>query len=266
MKNITIFSLLLLSLTIGYSQTADTTSVPDKVHHVEPLFIDLVRDLGARKGEKELNIGSDFINTNDFREYAVLAEYEFAPIDRLGLEIETDFTFFDGTNPQSGAPKNKLDKLMLSAQYSFLVSTKHRATLALGYAHEFKLTDFASYGKDQLVEGMVYKPFFVAAKRLGENFHALVLTGPMISSDFIVDRTEVDWQINTSFHYGIPNSENVIGVEFNKAVVNGLFEMTMRPQVKLQMDEALAIGVVAGFPIDDKEGRFSSFFRIIYEL
>ena len=26
---------------------------PDKVLHAEPLYIDLIRDLGARKGEKE---------------------------------------------------------------------------------------------------------------------------------------------------------------------------------------------------------------------
>ncbi len=30
---------------------------PDKVLHAEPLFIDLIRDLGARKGEREWNIG-----------------------------------------------------------------------------------------------------------------------------------------------------------------------------------------------------------------
>ena len=31
----------------------------DKVLHAEPLFIDLIRDLGARKGEREWNIGFD---------------------------------------------------------------------------------------------------------------------------------------------------------------------------------------------------------------
>ena len=45
----------------GYAQTE--TELPVKVHHIEPLYIDLVRDLGARKGEKELNIGAEFVNT-----------------------------------------------------------------------------------------------------------------------------------------------------------------------------------------------------------
>ena len=30
---------------------------PDKVLHAEPFYIDLIRDLGARKGEKEWNVG-----------------------------------------------------------------------------------------------------------------------------------------------------------------------------------------------------------------
>ena len=32
----------------------ENKSLPDKVHHTEPLYNDLVRDLGARKREKEL--------------------------------------------------------------------------------------------------------------------------------------------------------------------------------------------------------------------
>ena len=30
---------------------------PLKIEHAEPLFIDLIRDLGARKGEREWNVG-----------------------------------------------------------------------------------------------------------------------------------------------------------------------------------------------------------------
>ena len=31
--------------------------LPPKVDHAEPLYIDLMRDLGARKGEAEINVG-----------------------------------------------------------------------------------------------------------------------------------------------------------------------------------------------------------------
>lgn len=36
-----------------YIQQVEDNKEPDKVLHAEPLYIDLIRDLGARKGEKE---------------------------------------------------------------------------------------------------------------------------------------------------------------------------------------------------------------------
>ena len=34
----------------------DEEGKPLKLHHAEPLYIDLMRDLGARKGEREWNV------------------------------------------------------------------------------------------------------------------------------------------------------------------------------------------------------------------
>ena len=101
---------LLIMLLAGTVSQAQTDSAPvqrAKVHHIEPLFIDLVRDLGARKGEKEFNLAADFANTTTYNQYDVLAEYEFAPIDRLGLEIETDFSFYKQFSNLEEATKNK---------------------------------------------------------------------------------------------------------------------------------------------------------------
>lgn len=248
---------------------AQTDTLPNKlpkVHHIEPLYIDLVRDLGARKGEKELNIGGDFTNTKDYHEYGVLAEYEFAPLNRLGLEVETDFSFYKRISEANVIPKNKLDKLKVSAQYSFYVSPKYATTLAVGYTHVFEFTDFESYDNSRFVRGMEYSPFFIAAKRWGENFYTLVLTGPVFKHTLQTDFTNVDWQFNASFHYGLPNSSHFIGVEFNDELVRDKFEMTMRPQAKLQLTDDLALGIVTGFPLTKSEHGFSSFFRVIYEL
>ena len=171
MKNITYlnnkFTLLLALFVSGivHAQIEETPPQRAKVHHVEPLFLDLVRDLGARKGEKELNVGADFINTTTYGQYDVLAEYEFAPIDRLGLEVETDFSFYKQISNVEEIPKNKFDNLRLSAQYSFYVSPKYKTTLALGYTQVFNFIDFENVNNDQLVTGLEYLPFIVAAKR-----------------------------------------------------------------------------------------------------
>lgn len=261
-----IMALVLLSA-IGFSQTENKPKVLDKVKHIEPLFIDLVRDLGARKGEKEINVAGDFTNVkHGYSEYGLLAEYEFAPLNRLGLEIETDFIFYRRTTSEIAIPENSLENLRLSAQYSFYVSTKYNTTLALGYTQVFDFTDFKSYDDSQFVTGLVYSPFFVAAKRWGNNFHTLLLTGPLFRHDFHTDFTDVDWQINLSFFYSIPNSSHFVGIEFNKQLENGHLDMVMRPQAKLQINHDLAIGFVAGFPLTKSENGFSSFFRVIYEL
>ena len=237
-----------------------------KVHHIEPLYIDLVRDLGARKGEKELNLAGDFKNTSNYSEYAVLAEYEFAPIDRLGLEVETDFSFFKRISDAQEIPKNRFDNLRLSAQYSFYVSTKYNTTLAIGYTQVIGFTAFEDLDEKPLIKGLQYSPFFIAAKRWGSSIHTLIFAGPIFKHRFNTDYTNVDWQINTSIDYAIPNSSNFVGIEFNKEVVDGKFEMTMRPQGKIQINKALALGLVAGFPITRSKEKFSSFFRLIYEL
>lgn len=238
---------------------------PDKVSHAEPLYADFVRDLGARKGEKELNAAVDFASFKNYNEQAFLVEYEFAPVNRLGLEAEADFSFFKRTHPDSEIPDNKLECLRLSAQYSFFVSTRLKTTLAAGYTQIIKFIGFKNYGRSALVQGLAYNPFFIAAKRWGENFHTLVYTGPSFGQELSASKIAVSWQVNTSFFYGIPQTKHFIGVELNKEIGNGKFEMTVRPQVKVRISPKLGLGFVAGIPVNRSETGYSSFLRIIYE-
>lgn len=239
---------------------------PDKVSHAEPLYFDLVRDLGARKGEKELNIGADFTNITNYNEHNYLIEYEFAPINRLGFEVEADFSFYKRTRSNVEIPNHKLECLRFSTQYSFFVSTKLKTTLAVGYTQIVEFTDFKNYGKTNFFTGTIYNPFFVAAKRWGNNFHSLVYVSPLLEHNFVKNSLALNWQINTSFHYVIPQTKHFIGVELNKEINNGKFEMTIRPQVKIKLTSKLALGIVTGIPTNKPNESCSSFLRIIYEL
>lgn len=252
--------------TIATSSAQTQNELPPKVRHAEPLYLDLVRDLGARKGEKEINVGIDFMNVRNYNQHVILAEYEFAPINRLGLEVETDFSFFKRTAEGEEVPNNKLECLRLSAQYSFWVSEKHRLTLAAGYTQIFEFPDFKNYGKSNAITGVGYNPFFVAAKRLGKNIHTLVYTSPVVEHDVLQRTTQVKWQINTAVHYSIPQTSHLIGIEINKEIEHGMFEMTVRPQVKIKCSKNLSLGLVAGIPVVRKHEHFSSFIRLIYEL
>jgi hypothetical protein len=151
------------------------------VLHAEPLYIDLIRDLGARKGEREWNVGLGLMDNNDFDSYTALVEYEFAPVNRLGLEAELPFTFYyrnNGNISKNSVPQNRLNSLKLAGQYTFLVSERIKTSLAIGYIHEFELSPFKSYVREKVWTGNVYNPFFIAAKRWRSNFHTLVYTGP----------------------------------------------------------------------------------------
>lgn len=249
-----------------YIQQIEDHKEPDKVLHAEPLYIDLIRDLGARKGEKEWNLGLGLTDNLKFDSYEALIEYEWAPIDRLGLEVELPFTFYSPVNgtANDSIPSNQLNSIKIAAQWSFFVSEPMAASMALGYINEFELSDFRSFGQP-FIKGNVYNPFLVVAKRWGNNFHTLIYTGPMIEQSFNNNKFHTTYDINTSFHYMISGTRNFIGMEFNKTIDNGDFDMTMRPQMRLGIADNLLIGIVAGIPVSRENERLSSFIRLIWE-
>jgi hypothetical protein len=249
-----------------YIQQIEDHKEPDKVLHAEPLYIDLIRDLGARKGEKEWNVGLGLTDNLKFDAYEALIEYEWAPVDRLGLEVELPFTFYA---PQSGIerdsiPSNSLNSLKIATQWSFFVNEPMATSMAIGYINEFELSDFRNFGSP-FIKGNIYNPFFVVAKRWGNNFHSLIYTGPMIEQDFITNKFNTTYDINTSFHYMITGTRNFIGFEFNNTFDNNDFDLTIRPQMRLGIAENLLIGIVAGIPVSRENERLSSFVRLIWE-
>lgn len=246
---------------IAFIEEVEESEEPDKVLHAEPLYIDLIRDLGARKGEQEWNIGFGILDRDENDEIEALIEYEFAPLNRLGLEIELPFSFF----PRDASISSRLNSLQLAAQYSFYVSTKHSTSLAFGYLHEFELVSFDVYGDESLYKGNVFNPFFIAAKRWGTNFHTLIYTGPVIERLFNTGESDTSLEINANLHHMISGTTNFIGLEFNMEVEEGDFDMTIRPQMRVEVSEHILIGLISGVGVGREDERLSMFFRLIYE-
>ncbi|MCH7414230.1 phosphoribosylformylglycinamidine synthase [Belliella sp. R4-6] len=238
-----------------------------KVLHAEPLYIDLIRDLGARKGEKEWNVGAGMTDKRGFDEYELLVEYEWAPIDRLGFEIEVPVTLFSTRGDLSQnleRPSNRVESLKLATQWSFLVSEKAKTSLAVGYIHEFEFVDLNKMTRGEIFNGNVFNPFFIAAKRWGSNYHTLVYTGPRILKEFN-HKSELSYEIHSNFHYMIPGTRNFIGLEFNKEFHHNEFIGILRPQMRVGLAENLMVGIVTGIPVSGNDRSMSSFVRIIYE-
>lgn len=251
-----------------YIKEIEKKGEPLKILHAEPLYIDLIRDLGARKGEKEWNLGLGLTDNNDFDSYTALVEYEFAPVNRLGFEVELPFTFYYRTNgkmTRDSVPANRLNSLKLATQYTLLVSEPFKTSVAVGYIHEFELRPFDSAKKDRLWSGNIYNPFVVAAKRWGSNLHSLVYAGPLIAHHFNHQALHTSWQVNSSFHYMVPGTRNFIGAELNKEFSEGHFDLAIRPQLRLSLADNLMVGIVAGVPVGRENQRLSAFTRLIYE-
>ncbi len=247
---------------ISISQNGN--SLPAKVSHIEPLYIDLARDLGARKGEKEINIGADFSSVKNQKKYLLLAEYEWAPINRLGLEIEADLSLFNSNRTATSTFKNKIESLKLSAQYTFLVLPELKLSMAGGYTQLFELPDFQSMSKENYLSELTYNPFIVAAKRWGNKFHSLIYISSLIKQNYSnPQHIHYNWQISSSVHYS--QGKYNIGLEVNSYLTEETLQFTIRPQMKIHLSNQLAVGFVLGIPTNNKE-EFSSFIRFIYEL
>jgi hypothetical protein len=248
-----------------YISEVEIKSGRPKVLHAEPLYIDLIRDLGARKGEREWNIGMGIKDNIKYDTYEALIEYEFAPVDRLGLEVELPFSFAakNGTETDS-LPPSRLESLKLAAQWSFLVSAKHNLTMALGYIHEFEFSPLRK-SSNTFYKGNVFNPFLIAAKRFGNNYHTLVYAGPKIEQDYTTASWHRHMEVNTNFHYMITGTRNFIGAEVNNQLYKKDFDMVIRPQIRVGIADNFLIGIVTGIPVRRENQRFSSFMRIIWE-
>ena len=239
---------------------------PDKVLHAEPLYIDLIRDLGARKGEKEWNFGFGLQDNDRFDTYEALVEYEWAPIDRLGLEIEIPVLIYSPHfgKPADSLPSDRVESLKLAAQWSIFVDQDIATSMAVGYINEFEFSDLNDFGNPLFI-GNLYNPFFIIAKRWGNNFHSLIYTGPRIHQDFASRSFSTSYEMHTSFHYMISGTRNFIGVEINKYFSQEHTNITLRPQMRLGISDNFLIGIVAGIPVSRENERLSTFLRLIWE-
>lgn len=249
-----------------YIDYVENKKNPAKVLHAEPLYIDLIRDLGARKGEKEWNFGLGLSDNLEFDSYEALIEYEWAPIDRLGLEVELPFTVYSGTaNSANGSGLNSgLNSLKLAAQYTYYVNEKKSISAAIGYIHEFELS-YALNQSNSLFRGNRYNPFMIVAKRWGNNFHSLIYTGPAVEHTFLTDQWKTSYEINSNLHYMLTGTRNFLGIEVNQSITNGHWQTTLRPQMRLGISENLLIGIVTAVPLNRETERLGTFARIIWE-
>jgi hypothetical protein len=262
MKKSLYLILIFTSLCIScFGQTAP--ALPAKISHAEPIFVDLIRDLGARKGEKELNVGMGMTSLDDEVVHSYLVEYEFAPVNRLGMEIEVPISFHRAPSDNDGysSEVDGLEGIKMAAQYSFLVWEKLKTTMAVGYIFETRRKGFDLFH----VTGSMHNPFFTIAKKWGSQFHTLVNAGVAAEHEMGGNRMYVVL-INADFHYVLTGTKNFVGVEFNEEIEQNHFRMMIRPQVKMALMSTSSLGIALGIPTAKEERKLDVLVRWIYEF
>ena len=264
-----VFSLALVqgqSLNEYYPETLVDTNKPAKIEHAEPLYIDLIRDLGARKGEKEWNIGFGLKDQLHHDEYEALIEYEWAVADRLGLEVEVPVTIYSkNAIDNQPLPSNRIESLKLAGQWTFMVNPKSRTSLALGYINEFEFVHLDKMGTEPLFTDNIFNPFLIAAQRLGRHWHSLIYTGPNWKVGFQDGHVSRGYEAHVNFHYMIPGTSNFVGLETNMNWQDQDFAGVFRPQMRVNITDEIKAGLVVGVPFEKKEERMSFFVRLIWE-
>lgn len=255
---------ILLSIfpsTFSFAQV-NTRPKPPKVKHAEPLYLDLMRDLGARKGEAEVNVGYGTGRFKNKIEHHAFVEYEWAVANRLGVEIEIPVLF---AKDDLGHRTNRVEGLKFGTQYTFLVDEKRQTSLAIGYVHEME------FGKSNpairntpLFGGFISLPFFIAAKNFN-HISTLIYTGPEFEYRFKNRAVQTNFVLNANIHYMVPNSSHYIGIENDMRIERGQLEYIMRPQVKLALSPSIAVGLVCGVPIKSQEFQMDFMTRLIWE-
>lgn len=263
-----IYCLVILVLCAFQLTAQETDELPLKIKHAEPIFNDIIRDLGARKGEREFNIGYEIDKNQDYSTHGGFIEYEFAPVNRLGLEIEIPFQFQSKSYlkaEDNTAPRNKIEGIKPAIQYTFFINKKARLSIATGGIYELRFHSFKSIQDNLgLIKGNSINPFLIVAKRWGRNFHSMIYMGPEFYKDFETHQHESAYLLNVSMHYMI--EKHFLGIEMNQEFKDDNVITVLRPQAKIQLSQKLGVGITSGIPIAHQSSGYSFMTRMIYEL
>ena len=213
----------------------------------EPLMFDLVRGLGAKQGELEINALADFpVNHISHREVEWAPEIEYALFDGFAVELELPFENFE------------LEAVKMAMQWTIGQSKNHK------YIHGIQVI-----GETMLHENITEFSFlYVPAYRFNEIWSTIGLFGMMIETGSDAADKKETILLNASLFADL-NNHMVLGLELNNTdpTLQGRDdnEMTLLvlPQCHYELESGLAFQLGAGPRFDDSEIEVSAVLRVI---
>jgi hypothetical protein len=109
-------------------------------------------------------------------------------------------------------------------------------------------------------------PFLFSLKTGRINIFFLASGGFQLNQEVVERQWDIEFPLNSAFHYNFSEKDHFVGVEFNKNFQDGEFEMFIRPQVIFQVFEDYIVGLSFGVPVGMPDVRWTSFLRLAYEF
>ncbi|MDQ3395456.1 MAG: hypothetical protein M3512_15285 [Bacteroidota bacterium] len=270
MRVILTAALLLLLYSKSFSQDsgeAEGVENPNKIEHADPVFEDLTTDLGARRGENELNVNFGYQKLRkNHHVFLSQLEYEIAPLDNWGIEILFPYSvYFNNDLDETERPGNTMEFFQWGTQITFLKSKRRNISMALSFRNILAIQE-PDAGKIKFrFENITYNPYLIFAKNWQESFFLLLTGGFEISQ--IVGENQIDlaFPINTAFHVKFLK-DHFIGLELNNNFKDGEAEIFLRPQVIFQIFEDYTLGASLGIPLGIEDELWTGFLRLAYQF
>ena len=278
MKNNILFLFLLFTFCTNV-QAQEVKTETDELTHYMPMYLDMPAELNVHRGYKEINLGFGMAGFRDFNGQRLMLEYDFAPMDKLGFEIEVPFIFVQNKThntstevpdvmvPEEGGNVQSAIAMRLGINYTLQSFKNIKTSISIGYFNEFESSPFVHFGKP-VIEANIYNPFFSVAKIWGDRFHAMLYCGPAFRQSFTGEEAKTVYRFNptVSYHIGKLNKENFIALECNNVWAKGdAGQMILRPQFQMQLSGKWKFGFVGAVPVaTNNHLKGSGIVRIIY--
>jgi hypothetical protein len=254
----------------------------DKLFHAEPLFMDLVRDLGARRGERELGLAWGQSVSSRYVAHLMFLEYEWAPADNWGLEVELPmhlhYTPRDmqatAPDPHASTTSSNRSHTELAAragvQHTLRIWRTHHLSVGMGYYHQSTLASLGEWAHQPMVQRTQGLLYGVMAKRWGYRWHLTAQAGPRWQATHSAHAVPADaWlaEIHTSVQFLLPGTPNFAGLEVNSGWGANQQWLTLRPQLRLSLAHHFLVGLALGIPIvsEPEHEHLSGFVRLMWE-
>jgi len=213
----------------------------------EPLNFDLVRGLGARQGELEINALADFpLNYTSSREVEWAPEIEYALFNNFAVELEFPFSNFD------------LEAYKVALQWTMGTSKNNK------FIHGIQVIAEKYIHDDILELNFLYIP----AYRFNETWSAIGLFGVMAESGDDAADKKSTILLNASVFANL-NEHTVVGLELNNSdptfqkVDDNEMELLVLPQVHYEFDSGFAMQFGLGPKFSDEKTKASAVLRVI---